>query len=248
MALIKCPECGKSISDHAVSCPHCGYVMKKDETAESVQEERNTMPAENAPVDNCKSTSIRVKSYLKKSIFLWLLLAVEFIALVTTTADIIMVYSILGFNAVLAGILLIVIAHGILRGKNRSLKNIVALLLCCAFLWFNVGIAFVNTGNAGADTKAVSVCKDLKNRLKAPQSLQINAITAKVNQQKHMTYFYIDYSAQNSFGGMTRKTAMYRNGRYITWMDFTDEDREVLSSNETVTIEVDASKIERKLK
>ena len=25
MALITCPECGKKISDTAVSCPHCGF-------------------------------------------------------------------------------------------------------------------------------------------------------------------------------------------------------------------------------
>lgn len=25
MALINCPECGREISDHALSCPHCGY-------------------------------------------------------------------------------------------------------------------------------------------------------------------------------------------------------------------------------
>ena len=25
MALIKCPECGKEVSDHAASCPNCGY-------------------------------------------------------------------------------------------------------------------------------------------------------------------------------------------------------------------------------
>lgn len=27
MAIIKCPECGKDISDQAVSCPHCGYPL-----------------------------------------------------------------------------------------------------------------------------------------------------------------------------------------------------------------------------
>jgi len=27
MALVKCPECGKEISDTAPSCPHCGYVI-----------------------------------------------------------------------------------------------------------------------------------------------------------------------------------------------------------------------------
>lgn len=29
MALIKCPECGKKMSDMADACPHCGYFMKK---------------------------------------------------------------------------------------------------------------------------------------------------------------------------------------------------------------------------
>ena len=27
MALVQCPECGKEISDSAVSCPHCGYPL-----------------------------------------------------------------------------------------------------------------------------------------------------------------------------------------------------------------------------
>lgn len=30
MALIKCPECGKEISDTAKNCIHCGYVLKED--------------------------------------------------------------------------------------------------------------------------------------------------------------------------------------------------------------------------
>ena len=29
MALIKCPECDKNISDKAESCPHCGYSFEK---------------------------------------------------------------------------------------------------------------------------------------------------------------------------------------------------------------------------
>ena len=30
MALMKCPECGKEISDKAVSCPNCGFPISKD--------------------------------------------------------------------------------------------------------------------------------------------------------------------------------------------------------------------------
>ena len=29
MALVKCPECGKNVSDKAISCPSCGYVLSK---------------------------------------------------------------------------------------------------------------------------------------------------------------------------------------------------------------------------
>lgn len=34
MALIKCPECGKDVSDTAKSCIHCGYVLKEDIVAQ----------------------------------------------------------------------------------------------------------------------------------------------------------------------------------------------------------------------
>ena len=30
MALVQCPECGKEISDQAISCPNCGYTMRKE--------------------------------------------------------------------------------------------------------------------------------------------------------------------------------------------------------------------------
>lgn len=30
MALIKCPECGKEVSDTAKNCIHCGFVLKED--------------------------------------------------------------------------------------------------------------------------------------------------------------------------------------------------------------------------
>ena len=33
MALIKCPECGKVISEQAVTCPNCGYPINKQNDA-----------------------------------------------------------------------------------------------------------------------------------------------------------------------------------------------------------------------
>ena len=29
MALIKCPECGRDVSDRAISCPNCGYPINE---------------------------------------------------------------------------------------------------------------------------------------------------------------------------------------------------------------------------
>ena len=29
MAMIKCPECGQSVSDSAQTCPHCGFALHK---------------------------------------------------------------------------------------------------------------------------------------------------------------------------------------------------------------------------
>ena len=37
MALIKCPECGKEISDTAMNCPNCGYELKE----KSIQQNDN---------------------------------------------------------------------------------------------------------------------------------------------------------------------------------------------------------------
>ena len=38
MALIKCPECGESISDKAEKCPHCGLPAKYFKQRQEVQE------------------------------------------------------------------------------------------------------------------------------------------------------------------------------------------------------------------
>lgn len=36
MAMIKCPECGKDVSDQAVSCPNCGAAIKKKQSVVGV--------------------------------------------------------------------------------------------------------------------------------------------------------------------------------------------------------------------
>ena len=42
MALIKCKECGKELSDQAESCPNCGYKLKEVEIPKVIVEKSNT--------------------------------------------------------------------------------------------------------------------------------------------------------------------------------------------------------------
>lgn len=44
MALIKCPECGKDISDTAVACPNCGYPIARMNPAQQQQGQGNINP------------------------------------------------------------------------------------------------------------------------------------------------------------------------------------------------------------
>ena len=41
MALIKCPECGGTVSDKATKCPHCGYNFQTEPTVEQPEPEQN---------------------------------------------------------------------------------------------------------------------------------------------------------------------------------------------------------------
>ena len=49
MSLIKCPECGKEISDKAVACPHCGYPVGNEFTSASNSKEETALIEESFP-------------------------------------------------------------------------------------------------------------------------------------------------------------------------------------------------------
>lgn len=57
MALVKCPECGREVSDAAVKCPNCGYPLK----AEQKKKEREAR--KNQPVE-CPECHNMVESHL----------------------------------------------------------------------------------------------------------------------------------------------------------------------------------------
>lgn len=49
MAIIKCPECNKEISDKAESCIHCGFIIKQEKCPECGE----TISRSNKKCPNC---------------------------------------------------------------------------------------------------------------------------------------------------------------------------------------------------
>lgn len=70
MALIKCPECGKEISDTAKNCIHCGYVLKEDS---NIAHPQTVIIAPEKGKSAKKSLNIGVIIFLVFSIFFMIL-------------------------------------------------------------------------------------------------------------------------------------------------------------------------------
>lgn len=68
MALTRCPECRKKISEHAESCPHCGFSFK----SEALEKYKQTLEARrlaNAEI-NRKSTKLHLIWFCIFAVFL----------------------------------------------------------------------------------------------------------------------------------------------------------------------------------
>ena len=81
MALIKCPECKKKISDQCGKCPNCGYPLDKICEAD----ENQTTDIKNIDEETAKGKkSFDIKSLIKKWWF-WVAVGVVIAAITTTT-------------------------------------------------------------------------------------------------------------------------------------------------------------------
>lgn len=52
--LIKCPECGKEVSDKATNCIHCGYPLPPVEAPRKISIAPSPTPTKRAPVKRCR--------------------------------------------------------------------------------------------------------------------------------------------------------------------------------------------------
>ncbi len=71
MALIKCPECKKKISDQCSNCPHCGYPIMKDEEFTNLEEK--TPETLESPANN--------KKPIYKKIWFWIIVGIAVITI-----------------------------------------------------------------------------------------------------------------------------------------------------------------------
>ena len=61
MALIKCPECGRQVSDKAVACPDCGYPIASNRSDGDVLIRIGDFSNNGAPAYAVRSLSVRIK-------------------------------------------------------------------------------------------------------------------------------------------------------------------------------------------
>ncbi len=74
MALIKCPECGKDISDKAIRCPHCGLPL--NEIHSVTQEGTNNDAGRNANLSQSQKEKKRMPAWLLALIIVGFLLLI----------------------------------------------------------------------------------------------------------------------------------------------------------------------------
>ena len=58
MALIRCPECGKEVSDKAPACVHCGYPLQKGEGKCNIINQLNEIKLKNPDLHTAPKSGI----------------------------------------------------------------------------------------------------------------------------------------------------------------------------------------------
>lgn len=93
MALIKCPECGKDVSDTIESCIHCGFALKKEEstsleTNENSSDNKNTMPSNNQDVADSEAPGcFKVILIGAVLLFILFLIPIVFSSIINTSSS-----------------------------------------------------------------------------------------------------------------------------------------------------------------
>ena len=235
MALIACPECGKEVSDKAAACPYCGNPLKENPETE--------MSTKADAVSAAQKKNYFKWSLLLWPLYVVEMIVFVFVQLalgLDGKIEEIVYLGILGLITAVNFVLAIPLIRGMVKdnylktqSNKISIKGVISLVLCALFL-VTSGKSMITSviGNSdddstsmwesqvelsGDEERAVVACSDLQSRLKNPSSLQLNkVVVVEDTEVEHAYYVFIDYSAQNGFGGTTRSVVVYKNGTYYT--------------------------------
>lgn len=144
MSMMKCPECGRDISDLAEKCPHCGFPMKPNST--------NNISS-TSPFPQQPNTSKLNIDYPKQKNSVLGILA--------------LIFSILGCTFIIGAILAIV---DLCKKNNETKKtcSIIALVICG--LWIIVGIS----GDIGSNSSEQLPNNEIETQVTETQEQEIS--------------------------------------------------------------------------
>lgn len=209
MALVKCPECKKSVSSHAENCPRCGYPIAKtlnqannDEINQNCESKalnnsvshgtQNPLDSEQIPPKDCN-----VRSNANPKLFKVLIFIVATIIILAVVLYVTGVFK--GADATIqAGFKTPSPTHK-LRTPRPSSSH--AYSTPKPTPTPNLAETYVEAAYDGA-------VKLLSSQLRNPSSLTVNSTSGTFIIDSETIYynFIIDYSAMNGFGGYNRDT------------------------------------------
>lgn len=170
MAMMKCPECGKDISDLASSCPHCGFPIGFESTTTNYSHSKQSNnPYQNAIPVNTYQQPEKKDNQNKNS----------------TLGILALIFSILGCTFII-GVVLSIIDLCKKDGKKKSCS--IAALCICGF-WLIVGIAGTSNtnnskqaSNAVQNTNSTNLQKETENN-EPPQEEASNKTETEQNEK-----------------------------------------------------------------
>lgn len=200
MALMKCPECGKEISDQAKMCPQCGYAIihSKDKSLN------------------------KIVSMIWTIIRYILAFGVIYYGIKSYVANIFSSSKFISTLIIIAGILILPMVSVLLKKIVKSKKLYLSLMVIKYFIEFSLLIvafilimkvdnpAYIYEGEA---LKTAEEFFHENVHLKNEDSYVLNDYTVEVynwdkDKNWELVLVSLDYSAENGFGGNDRKTCV----------------------------------------
>lgn len=130
MSLIKCPECGKEISDKAESCPNCGYPISKIKFEQQIDNDNLECKPTEEQIDNIEDEES--KGFLSTGRFVIGIISIVFFAIISLQSCAAGVYNSIQMNGdksgsigfLLAIFMLIAGIIGVCTKNSRSMTGI----------------------------------------------------------------------------------------------------------------------------